>query len=78
MDINEIILNDLDEEFLNADITHFRDEWDHYMHEKQYIPRVTQIIHSCQLDNQSLVLWANKYQVYKNFKRHPLFLKDAF
>lgn len=60
MDINEIILNDLDEEFLNADITHFRDEWDHYMHEKQYIPRVTQIIHSCQLDNQSLVLWANK------------------
>ncbi len=60
VDINKAILNDLEEEFLNADIAHFRDEWDHYKYNKQYIPRVTHIIHSCQLDSDSLVIWANK------------------
>ena len=59
--INEMIINELDEEFLNADINHLRDEWDHYEYEGLPVPRVTKIIHSCQLDaHDALIKWANR------------------
>lgn len=58
--LNDKILENIEIEFLNADLNHLRDEWDHYKYNNQFIPRVTHIIHSCQLDSDNLVSWANK------------------
>ena len=57
--INDIILEELDNEYVNGDILHLRDEWDHYKYKKLPVPRVTEIIHACTLDTDALTRWAN-------------------
>jgi predicted RecB family nuclease len=57
--INDIILEELDNEYVNGDILHLRDEWDHYKYKKLPVPRVTHIIHACTLDTDALTKWAN-------------------
>lgn len=57
--INDIILEEIDNEYINSDILHLRDEWDHYKYKKLPVPRVTHIIHSCTLDTEALTRWAN-------------------
>ena len=57
--INQAILEELDNEFINSDMLHLRDEWDHYKYKKLFVPRVTHIIHTCTLDTEALTKWAN-------------------
>lgn len=57
--INEAILDEIQNEFLNGDVVNLRAEWNHYKYKKLFVPRVTEIIHSCSLDTDGLVRWAN-------------------
>lgn len=58
--INDIILKDLDDEFINSDLSRFRSEWNHYKYKEFGVPRVSEIIACTSLNgSEGLVRWAN-------------------
>lgn len=57
--INDAILKDIEDEFLNGDVVGLKDEWNHYKYKDLPIPRVTEILKCAQLSNEGLIRWAN-------------------
>ena len=57
--INDIILKEIEDEFLNSDTINLRDEWTHYKYKDFPVPRVTEILKCAQLSNEGLIKWAN-------------------
>ena len=57
--INDIILKEIDDEFLNGDIIGLKDEWSHYKYKDFPVPRVTEVLKCAQLSNEGLIRWAN-------------------
>ena len=57
--INDIILKEIEDEFLNGDIIGLKDEWSHYKYKDFPVPRVTEILKCAQLSNEGLIRWAN-------------------
>ena len=53
------ILDEIDAEFLNSDITKMREEWTHYKYKDFPVPRVTEILKCASLSNDALIKWAN-------------------
>lgn len=57
--IDDIILKEIEDEFLNADIIGLKDEWSFYKYKEFPVPRVTEVLKCSQLSTDGLVRWAN-------------------
>ena len=59
MNIEESILQDITDEYINSDTLLARSEWDTYEYNKLPVPRVTNIIKACNTNTEALLKWAN-------------------
>ena len=60
MNIEDAILQDLTEEYINTDSLLAREEWDTYTYKKLPVPRVSHVLKACTMSIEPLMKWASR------------------